>query len=228
MTFINQLFDFFLPRFCPSCINKLNADESFVCTACLSKLKLADDEFIHMEYKRKFANENIISDFHSLFVFEKGKEFQDIIHVIKYNENFRLGIFLGKLTAENFKNKINAWQPDCLIPIPLHHLKKAERGYNQSFYLAKGISKIIGIPVFSNSMSRTRFTPSQTNLNLKERKENIGGAFKLKDRSIIKGKKIILVDDVITTGATITECGKILINHGAQKVFSISAAIADL
>ncbi len=180
------------------------------------------------EYERKFSKENVIADFHSLFVFEKGKEFQDIIHTIKYNENFSMGVFLGKFMAQNLYEKINKWQPDCFIPIPLHHLKKAERGYNQSYYLAKGASKVIGVPVLNNVIKRDRFTPSQTNLNLKERKDNISGAFKLKNSNKISGKKIILVDDVITTGATITECAKVLINNGAEKVFSISAAIADL
>ncbi len=228
MVFINQLFDFFLPRFCPACNNALSASEYFVCEECIANIKLADADLIKSEFERKFSGDKIITNFHSLFVFEKDKEFQSIVHSIKYKENFRLAVFLGKFVGQKLNDIIKSWSPDLLMPIPLHHLKKAERGYNQSFYLAKGISSACNIPVKKNSIRRKRFTPSQTQLNLKQRKENMEGAFSINNNVSLHDKNIILVDDVITTGSTISECGKILKEAGAKNVYAITSAIADL
>lgn len=228
MVFINRLFDFFLPRFCPACDNALSASKYFVCQNCISNIKLADADLIKSEFERKFSGDKIITNFHSLFVFEKDKEFQSIIHSIKYKENFRLAVFLGDIVGKKLNEIIKSWSPDLLIPIPLHHLKKAERGYNQSFYLAKGISSACGIPVKKNIIKRKRFTPSQTQLNLKQRKENVEGAFSIRRENYLQDKNIILVDDVVTTGSTISECGKILKEAGAKNVYAITSAIADL
>jgi len=228
MVFINQLFDFFLPRFCPACNNALSASEYFVCEKCIANIKLADADLIKNEYERKFSGNKIITNFHSLFVFEKDKEFQSIVHSIKYKENFRLAVFLGKFVGQKLNEIIKSWSPDLLLPIPLHHLKKAERGYNQSFYLAKGISFVSGIPVKQNIIKRKRFTPSQTQLNLEQRKENVERAFSINKKNLLNDKNIILIDDVITTGSTISECGKILKEAGAKKVYAITSAIADI
>ena len=227
MNFVTQFFDFFLPRICPSCKNKLNPFEKFICSHCLGEIKYAGIKRIKSEYESKFLSEGIISDFCSLYIFEKDKELQNIIHSIKYNENFRLGINLGKIVGSELNEVILEWAADLLIPIPLHHLKKAERGYNQSYFIAKGISTICKIPVNHKVIKRNRFTPSQTALKLQERKENVRDAFSIKKQDQIKGKKIIIVDDVITTGSTITECGRKLLEAGAEKIYALSPAVAD-
>ena len=176
---------------------------------------------------RKFSSSGIISDFISLYVFEKDKELQHIIHSLKYNQKFLTGKFLGNILGKNLKQRITNWKIDYIIPVPLHHLKKAERGYNQSFYIAKGLGKELGILVAQNFIRRKRFTESQTTMNLKERQENIEGAFKVKRNLNLNGNNILLVDDVITTGSTIGECGRVLLNAGANKVYAVSVAIAD-
>ena len=114
-----------------------------------------------------------------------------------------------------------------LLPVPLHQLKKAERGYNQSLYIAKGLSKLLKIPLGVRIFQRKRYTQSQTSMNFIERQENIKEAFNIKSDKKIKGKNILLVDDVITTGATISECGKVLLNGGANRIYAASIAIAD-
>lgn len=227
MNFINHFFDFFLPRFCTSCNNKLTANIKFVCPDCLDSIKPADEERIKHEYSRKFHNEKIISDLASAYIFEKDKVLQDLIHSLKYNENFRMGIFLGELISEKLKNKLAEWNADFIIPVPLHRLKKAERGYNQSYYIAKGISAKHQIEVKQNILKRKRFTKTQTELTLQERKENVRGAFVLTKKKNVVNKKIILLDDVITTGATVSECGRLLIDNGAEKIFALSVALAD-
>jgi ComF family protein len=107
----------------------------------------------------------------------------------------------------------------------LHHIRRAERGFNQSFYLANGIKSVLKIPTITNLLKRRRFTDSQTLLSIIERKENVRDAFSLKKNEKLSGKNILLLDDVITTGATISECGKVLLMAGAVKIYAVSVAI---
>ncbi len=224
---LTSFLDFFLPRFCPSCNKKLLPEESFVCPECLSKIQFAKDNRIKSEFARKFVSSGIISDFISLYVFEKDKELQHIIHSLKYGNKFLTGKFLGSVLSKHLKEKINGWEIDYIIPVPLHHLKKAERGYNQSYYIAKGLGKSLTIPVTENFLKRKKYTQSQTTMNLNERQANIEGAFKIKRNLNLEGKNILLLDDVITTGSTILECGKVLLKANANKVYAVSVAIAD-
>ena len=227
MQFIKGFFDFFIPRHCPGCKKILTLAESSICNDCLASIKKADPEILSIEYKRKFASSGIISGFTSLFDFEKDKTLQSFIHSIKYNKRFLNAKYLGKLIAENLNAEINNWNIDYISPVPLHSLRKAERGFNQSNYIAIGIGKRLNIRVKKNLLRRIRYTETQTNLTLKEREENISNAFKAKHKSIVKNKTFLLVDDVITTGATIRECGKALLNEGAVRIYACSAAIAE-
>jgi len=224
---VTSFWDFFLPRFCSACNIKLQPEEKFVCPSCLSKLSFAEDERIQSEFRRKFSSEKIISGFISLYVFEKDKELQHIIHSLKYNGRFLTGKFLGSVLSLHLKRTIKEWEIDYIIPVPLHHLKKAERGFNQSYYIAKGLGKSLNIPVKEKFVRRVRYTQSQTTMKLKERQKNIEGAFKARRKNYIKGKNVLLIDDVITTGSTIIECGRVLLNAGANKIYAASVAIAD-
>jgi len=224
---INQFFDFFLPRYCSGCSKKLAYDEKLICPSCLNTILKADTKLIEAEYNRKFKNDRIIEDFSSLYIFEKDKTLQDVIHSIKFNKKFLTGVLLGRLLAESLEDKIKSWEIDFILPVPLHHLKNAERGYNQSEYIAKGISKKLGIRMQNNVIRRVRYTQSQTTMSLKEREQNIARAFKVKHKKAISGKNLLLVDDVITTGATVKECGKVLKDNGAKTIYACSTAIAE-
>jgi ComF family protein len=224
---LNSFFDFFLPRVCPACNNKMNYEEQCICADCFSKIEAASPERLLSEYRRKFEGKNIISGFTSLFVFKKDEELQHIIHSIKYQKRFQNGIFLGKVMGVDLADKIAEWEVNLLLPVPLHRLKKAERGYNQSYYIAKGLKKILNIEACSSAVKRARYTQSQTTMNIAERAENMADAFKVTGRKKISGKNILLIDDVITTGATTSECGRVLLAAGANKVYAASVAIAD-
>lgn len=227
MNRLNQFFDFFIPRFCAACKSQLQYNETYLCTNCLENINIADAVRLDHEFKRKFEKDGIISAFTSSYIFEKDKPLQHLIHSLKYEENFKIGIYLGKKAAEICRRVIENWQADYLIPVPLHHLKKAERGYNQSYFIAKGFSSALNIKVNNNILKRKRYTNTQTELTLTERKNNIMDAFEPRNSKLIKAKHVILVDDVITTGATISECGKVLLMQGASRVSAISVAIAD-
>lgn len=225
--FLNSIFDFIFPRFCPACNNKLSINENVVCSNCILSIKRIQNDFLQKEYQKKFANDNLIADFQSLFIFEKEKELQKIIHGLKYENKVYIGKFLGLLLAQELLNELKKWNADFIMPIPLHSLKKAQRGYNQSYYIAKGISSVLKIPVVTSTIKRNRFTESQTKKSAVERRINVEGAFSVRKATKVKNKKIILVDDVITTGATISECARILKNSGAKNIYAVSIAIAD-
>jgi ComF family protein len=220
-----QVFDFFLPRFCPGCNKKLSADEKPVCSECLSSILIADDFRLQYEYDRKFTSEKIIKDFYARYVFETDKTLQDIIHALKYKKQFKLGVLLGEILSEGIRSR--NWQFDFIVPVPIHPLKKAERGYNQSDYIVKGLSKSLDIPYSTKLLKRTKHTESQTHLAMTERAKNVANAFKVKNPKLIKGKSFLLVDDVITTGATTQECGRALVSGGAKLVYACSIGIAE-
>ena len=219
------LFDFFLPRFCPGCNKKLLADEKPVCTDCLISILIADDQRLEDEYDRNFSSAKVIKDFYSRFVFETDKTLQYVIHALKYQKKFKLGMFLGEILSEGIKTR--DWQIDLIVPVPIHHLKKVERGYNQSDYIVKGLSQSLKIPYSTKLIKRTRHTESQTKLKMKARAQNVADAFDVRNSKIIIGKNILIVDDIITTGATIQACGKALVKGGAKIVYACSIAIAD-
>lgn len=225
--FVTSILDFFLPRTCVSCDKKLTPEENSICENCFVKIKTADATFLDSEFKRKFEEEKIINDFLSLFVFDENSPIRDLLHGLKYDKKFRLGIFLGKILAANFDEKIKTWDADFIIAVPLHKLKKAERGFNQSYYVAMGLVKNLDVKVKTGIIKRKRFTVTQTKLNAEERKENMKDAFVIKNKKIIEGKNIILLDDVITTGSTVSECAKVLKQNGANNIFAISVGIAN-
>ncbi|HEX2868849.1 MAG TPA: ComF family protein [Ignavibacteriales bacterium] len=218
--------DIFLPRLCASCEKKLRPQDEVICPECLSSIKRPGTAKIAAEFRRKFERENVIAEFAPAFLFEEGKSFQKLIHSIKYRGRYHNALFLGRLVGEKLKDKILSWSCDVVIPVPLHAAKKAERGYNQSYYIAKGLSQAIGIPLSNKVLRRVKFTETQTALSILERKDNMKGAFRMKRGADIRGKTIIVLDDVITSGSTVSECARVLLNNGALKVYAVSAGLA--
>ncbi|MGA7720439.1 MAG: ComF family protein [Ignavibacteriaceae bacterium] len=225
--FLTEILDFFLPRICPGCENKLTTFEKYVCSICLDKIKPATKNKLQLEFERKFRGKRIITGFTSLYIFEEGKVFQNIIHALKYKGRFSIGKYLGENLSVVLLDFKSEWKIDIIIPVPLHQLKKIERGYNQTFYIAKEAGRKLNIQVKQNVVKRIKFTQTQTAMNLAEREENIRGAFSIKNSTKILGKNILVIDDVITTGATISECGKVLLEAGAAKIYAASTAIAN-
>lgn len=223
---LTSLFDFFLPRICPGCNKKLLSDEEPVCKECLRSILIADKEKLEYEYQKNFSSSKIVNDFYSKYIFETDKTLQHIIHALKYQKQYKLGIFLGEIISTGVLTR--NWNIDFIVPVPIHRVKKAERGYNQSDYIAKGLSKSLGIPYSTKLIKRIRQTESQTLLHINERTKNVAGAFKVTDSNKISGKTFLLVDDVITTGATILECAKTLDKENAKTVYACSIGTTSL
>jgi ComF family protein len=143
----------------------------------------------------------------SEFYFSKGSIIQKLIHEFKYNGNKEIGEYLGAMIGESLRETNRFKNIDSLIPMPLFKAKEHKRGFNQATILCNGISKVMNIPVEKNNVVRKRFTETQTKKHRTERWENVTDSFKINDTSLIRGKHILLVDDVITTGATLEACG---------------------
>ncbi len=221
-----ELLNFIFPAECLHCGKDLSSgNNQFICDDCLNSIRRTPRELLKEEKKRKFDSTGFVKDFFSPFIFEKEGALQSLIHQLKYNNKFGIGNYLGELIAQSGERIIRSWRCDFIIPIPLHPIKKAERGYNQSKQIAKGISQKLNIKVKSNTLKRIKFTESQTKMNLHERRENVKNVFSVKYFNP-RNKNLILVDDVITTGSTINSAAEALKNKGANNIYALSIALA--
>lgn len=138
---------------------------------------------------------------------------RDVILKWKFNCDLGLSLLIKNLICKAALKIDKADLPDLIIPVPLHPSRLRMRGFNQSLELANSVGKLLSCPVASNTLKRIRKTTPQSSLNAKQRQNNLSGAFDVKEESIT-GRKILLVDDIITTGATIKECRQLLMEKG--------------
>ena len=226
--FADSLLEFIYPPFCISCNRYLSDGRQKVCDLCWDSIqKITTGHPLFLDTNNKLLEAGFLSGLVSTFIFEKEGAFQNIAHYLKYRGYESLGVELGRKLGST----MNEWnvRADALVPIPLHKTKLRERGYNQAEMIARGISEVTHIPVDVKSVHRRRHTQTQTKLNLEERKKNMEEAFEVSAQvsSQIEGKTCLIVDDVITTGATINSCAEVLLKNGASKVLAGSAALAQ-
>ena len=178
---LNKALDFILPRFCTACQSKLSQNEKVLCRSCIENIEFVSSERIENEFIRKFFSDNVITDFVSSFLFIEGSVVQKLIHSLKYDQNFQAGNLISKLIYDRLSSRLKEWKADMIIPVPLHSLRRAERGYNQAKEISKGISRLAGIPCNSKILRREKYTRTQTKFTLSQRKKNISGAFSRHD-----------------------------------------------
>lgn len=226
INFFNYIKDFFFPKICIISDKKLRPDNSndFIDDKVLSKLeRLTSEELIDMRKKVK-------SDYYNSYLpFKTNNAVQTIIHYFKYKGFSNTGVFLGRLYGDEYvKSFYKIRQYDIICPVPLFKTKVRERGYNQSEYICYGLNSILNITQINDLVIRTRHTKSQTHLKYFERLSNVKDAFKINEeyRSKIAGKSILLVDDVVTTGATINEVIKVLRDENVKEISAFSIASA--
>ncbi len=163
----------------------------------------------------------------AMFYFRKGAKAQKLVHSLKYNGKTDVGILLGTMIGERLSLSPHYSDIDVIIPVPLHKHKLRSRGYNQSSFIADGIAACMNLPADESILIRSVSTESQTKKTRFSRYENMKAVFKIKKSDLIIGRHILLVDDVITTGATLESCANILLARGALKVSIAAVAFAE-
>lgn len=198
----------FFPRLCAACNGNLVRGEEAVCTACLDKMPRTNDALSPAEnpVARVFWGRIPLQGAAACFIFSKGSHVQELIHNLKYNGRTDAGIAAGKLFGAELKDLTPFNTATAIVPVPLHRKKLLKRGYNQSASFGEGLASAMGIPHYPDGMLRLDATESQTKKSRNDRWDNVAEVFAVNPKAGLKGKHIILVDDVITTGATIEAC----------------------
>lgn len=204
----NQLVDMVYPRLCGVCQQRLIREEEQMCVSCLIRMPLAPLDLCHDEnVMRLFLPEVVPEQILTLFFYDKYSPYSRPIHQLKYGGKRKMGRFLGRMLGNLFSEKMKI---DFVVPVPLHLKRERMRGYNQAYEIALGVAEVLGIEVMDDVVYRVRNNPSQTGLNPNERRENTYGLFALRNSERIEGKHLLIVDDVITTGSTLSACAKVL------------------
>jgi ComF family protein len=151
---------------------------------------------------------------------------RDLIHAFKYRNKTHLRRPLALLTMERLSEFIQCRQPDLIMAVPLHRKKLSSRGFNQAILLGEIFSQRLNIPLDRRNLQRIRWTEPQVNLAAVDRRINVKGAFLLHNSDLLNGRRILLVDDVFTTGSTVEECGRVLKASGAADVTVVTVARA--
>lgn len=221
--FISLLF----PPACMGCGKSLYADESYLCTFCWYKLPIAN---FHLHPTENAAAKHFwgrIGAVHAgaYLYLSPSSTVERLLYQLKYSNKPALATVLGEryarlLLASDFA------EAEFIIPVPLHGKKKRKRGYNQSAYFAYGLANIWGAQVLEGNLVRTHFTTSQTSKKRMERYENVKDAFVLLHPQALEGKHVLLVDDVLTTGATLEACAEQLLQIEGVRVSILTMAMA--
>lgn len=210
---IRDFFSLIYPRTCALCHNGLVRNETEICVRCLTRLPRFTDLLEIRPYLPNITGSYLYEYVFAYIKYYKKGIGQKLLQQIKYGNRPELAFYMGQLLGEKIRNSMI--HPELIIPVPLHRKKLKKRGYNQSNFLARGISDVTGIPSSPEILIRTKNNPSQTNRSRVERILNVEGIFKVNDVAAVNGRKVLLADDVITTGATLAACAAALGRIGA-------------
>lgn len=204
MKVVDQLIDFLVPRYCKTCGRRLSVGESHLCVTCMIGLPLIGYDMESLSPAEKILlSERSVVRAASMMEYEKESEYRRIIYHMKYYDRPQVGCFLARMGARRLMAKGFFQGVDFIVPVPLSKSKMRSRGYNQCSYIARGISEITGLPVNEHALARRRGNRKQAGLGVSQRWSNAEGLYHVPDPGLFSGKHILLVDDVMTTGATL-------------------------
>src|ERR1051325_3829578 len=202
-----SFFHLLFPHVCSGCGNDLLREERMLCMRCVDAMPETNfDIHPNNPVEKKFWGRLQLTGATAQYYFTKESLMQLLMHQFKYKNNKDLGLQLGRMMGESLKRS-NRFNIDALIPLPLFPAKEKKRGYNQATILCNGMAEYMNIPVLNDVIIRPQFTETQTRKGRIERWLNMEGKFILKNPEAISNKHILLVDDVVTTGATLEACG---------------------
>jgi ComF family protein len=208
---IRPLLYLFYPNVCVACGGELIPGEESVCLRCLYKLPKTrnfrePDNRLEQQMAGRLPFERIAS----YCVYTKGGALPPLLYALKYGGDKRIGLLLGRMFGKDLLGSEFLRSVQLIVPVPLHPKKRRQRGYNQSEIIAKGLSEITGIPLSTDNLLRAIHNPTQTKRDKTQRWENVKDIFTVASPPAFERKHLLLVDDVITTGATLEACGTAL------------------
>lgn len=229
MRLFRSLTDFIMPRYCKVCGKRLNLGEEHLCMGCFASMPVLewnpDDGFSPAE--RILLSERQVQRAASVIQYDKDSNYRKIIYHLKYYNHPDVGVWLSAMGAEKLAGRGFFDGIDIIIPVPLSKRKKRRRGYNQSSYIAYGIRQVTGMPVYEDIIIRTKNRSRQAGLGRFQRWKNATGLYSVARPECLNGKHVLLVDDVMTTGATLCSVIKALCeaNSGIRvSVFTLAIA----
>jgi ComF family protein len=218
----------FYPKICESCGQSLRQQETILCTSCLVKLpRTGFHKDKESELAQVFWGRIEIEHITSLMHFVKGSTYRKLIHKLKYQKRPDIGVFLGKELGSELHVSGLFDDVDSIVPVPLHPDRYKTRGYNQAEKIGEGLSETLKVPMDATNFYRAVATTTQTKKGRFDRWENVAEVFQVNDESKFKNKHILLIDDVITTGATIEACAQRLLKIEGVKISIASLGFAS-
>ncbi|MCF6463964.1 ComF family protein [Clostridium sp. Cult1] len=214
MELMKSIKEFLFPQehICLFCKSNITSSKDCICTSCKGLI-----EFVNREIDLNLPSLEKIyySVLYNRFIREK-------IHSFKFQGKSYLYKPFGEILLSTIKDKGIDKRVDAIIYVPIHRRKEAFRGYNQSQLLGDYVSKKLNIPILRNHLLKVKWTKDQNRLGKIERQNNLQNSFKTNNIEDFKGKEILLIDDIITTGATLEECSKSLMESGAKKIYGLA------
>lgn len=216
ISFWRRLLDLIAPRLCVVCGHRLTVTEEVICAKC--NFHLPRTGFHHHAYDNEMAKlfwaQIPIEKATAFFYYEAHAETANIIYKLKYKNHPEIGNIVGRMLAKEIQPSGFFDGIDGIVPVPLAKKRLRQRGYNQSMEIAQGVSEMTGLPIYKKVVRRNSFKGSQTNKGRWDRQENVEHVFELTDATAVSNKHLLLIDDVITTGATCIACAKALCQSG--------------
>lgn len=220
----NRLFEAVSPRFCAVCRRRLSLSEQAVCVSCNLHLPRTLYQYTPRDnpLARLFWGILPVEKAVALFYYEAASAVSNILYDLKYHDSPDLGRAMGQLMAHELTATDFFGDIDVIVPVPLARSRQRQRGYNQSAELAKGLSRVTGLPVSDRVVCRTHFEKSQTQMHYWERQANVANVFEAVDLAALRHRHVLLVDDVVTTGATIAACGREILKAEGARISVLS------
>ena len=228
MRILKDLFNIFYPKICVNCDDILSQNEKTLCTICRHDLPLINfTNYIDNKITKIFYGRVLIEKANSLLFYKKVGITKKLIHELKYKGNEDVGVFFGNWLGEIIKENKEFLNIDCIIPVPLHPKKKRQRGYNQVSKFGESLSTHLEKPFEENILLRTSSSKTQTFKARFDRFNNNDTKFMLSNLTALKDKHVLLIDDVITTGATLEACAKELQKTAGLKISILTMAYTE-
>ncbi len=225
---IEDLAGMFFPQPCTSCGEASPSPRVPVCHHCLARLPATGFEnHAGNPVEKLFWGRVSLQAACSIFYFSRGSGLQSMIHHLKYLNRPDVGVFLGRRMGEALLQSGRFRNMEALVPLPLYPARQRKRGYNQAECLARGMSDVMAIPVLDSVVRRVSKTDTQTRKNRMERWQNVAGSFQVFAEAIRPYSQLLLVDDVVTTGATLEACGTAILGAGGIRLGIATLAYAD-